>query len=148
VKKVTTNYKYILDEDLVEEGVVDIGSRELYYGDNDDRVWLVLGPGRKVTVKDNYSWDGCSPKFAKVGPFWLGTVDTKRNWKGSCVHDALYQYGLVEGFPYNKEDADVTFYNILLKYKFTLKNLYYWAVDKFGRYHKEDNVKLVKEVIL
>lgn len=146
MKKVDTNYKYILEEDLIEEGTVNVGNRELHYGDNDDRVWLIVGPGTKLTVKKNYSWDGCSPKVAKIGPFWLGTIDTKRNWQASCVHDSLYQFGLVEGFPYLKVDADTTFYNIMTKYKFRLAGLYHYAVDKLGKYRKEENVKLVKEV--
>lgn len=148
MKRVDVNYKFILTEDLVEEGTVNVGNRELHYGDDDNRVWLILGPGTKITVKDNYSWDGCSPKFAKIGRVWIGTVDTKRNWQASCVHDSLYQYGLIPGFPYLKIDADVTFYNILMKYKFRLASLYFWAVNKLGRYRKEENVKLVKEVKL
>jgi len=148
MKKVKNNYKYILKADLVEEGSVNIGNRELYYGDEDGRVWLILGPDTKITVKKSYSWDGCSPKIAKIGPFWVGTIDTKRNWRGSCVHDALYQFNSAGKFPYTKKDADTTFYNILVKYGFRAVGLYYWAVDKFGRFKKEDNTKLIKEIII
>lgn len=146
VQKVKEIYKYQLDDDLVEQGVVDVGDRELYYGDDKGRWWLKLGPHYKITVRDGYAWDGCSPKFAKIGPLYFGTIDAKRNAKASCVHDALYQYGLVTGFPYKKKDADVTFYNILVKYGFKLAGLYHWAVDKFGRYKKQPNTYFLKQV--
>lgn len=146
MKKVDRIYRFILDEDLVEDGHRDVGDRELYYGDCEGRWWLKLGPHYKVTVRCGYAWDGCSPKIAKIGKLYIGTIDTKNNWQGSCVHDALYQFGMVNEFPYTKKDADVTFYNILKKYGFKLAGLYYWAVDKFGRFSKHDETFFLKEV--
>lgn len=148
MKKVDRIYRYVLEEDLTTEtaGVVDVGDRVLYYGDDKGRWWLRIGPHYKITVRDGYAWDGCSPKLAKIGPLWIGTIDTKRNMRASCVHDALCQFGAIEDFPYTRRQTDVVFYNLMKEDGFRLAGLYHWVVAMVPDYTPYDNTYFLKEV--
>lgn len=71
--KYTTGYKYQLAEDYSLQTTIT------GYGIISDYICLdVVG---MLTIKKGYAWDGAS------GP----TIDTKSTFRGSLVHDALYQ---------------------------------------------------------
>ena len=87
-----------------------------------------------VTVKEGYSWDGCSPKF-KIGNKIIGTPDGKNDECrfASLYHDVFYQYarelkkqGLIRLM------VDYQFFLDLLLEEFRFSQLYYEAVRLFG----------------
>lgn len=127
----TGPWKYKLLEPLIIKGVVDVGPKIYEYGDTDGKVWLTIGPHYKLTISAEYAWDGASPKL-KVGPFWIGTPDFMCNTRGTCVHDALYQFMHVDHFPYSRKDADTVFYNLMRDDGFKLLGTYHGAVRLFG----------------
>ena len=89
----------------------------------------------KLTIKKEYAWNGCSPKFSLFGLKTIGIPDGHidyRTGKEFCyyatlVHDALYQYKIG-----TKIQADSKFYVMLNN--FPPKEIYYWSVCKFGKW--------------
>lgn len=89
-----------------------------------------------IEIKKGYAWNGCTPRFSFFDLFEIGTPNGIKNFKtgkpkayyASLVHDALYQYELVD-----RKFADKIFRKILKENDFMLANLYYIAVRIFGR---------------
>jgi hypothetical protein len=61
-----------------------------------------------ITVVAGYASDGASPKF-RVGPWVLGTPDTAATLPATFLHDALYQFAKLPGFPFTLAEADDAF---------------------------------------
>ena len=82
-----------------------------------------------LVIYKGYSWDGCSPKIAKIGKFYIGTPDFGDCTKdASLVHDFLYQFKIG-----TREIADKIFYEELIMNDFIFAALYYNMVRKFGK---------------
>jgi hypothetical protein len=71
--KYTSGYKYQLAEDYSIQTTIT--------GYDIDIDFIKLTPAGMLTIKKGYAWDGAS------GP----TIDTPSTFRGSLVHDALYQ---------------------------------------------------------
>lgn len=99
---------------------------------------LEVYPDGTVKVLAQYTWDGCTPKFA-LWDIAFGTPDgvpnhnTKRPkaYYASLIHDALYQFLDVD-LPFSKANADQIFLDILTRDEFAPRKLYYAAVRIFG----------------
>lgn len=99
---------------------------------------LVIARDGKITVKKDYAWDGCSPKFNVLDLFWVGTPDGAMNenkpvtYYASLVHDALGQFAKKEPerMPFNRQERDLIFREMLEG--FTFQWLYYLAVRILG----------------
>lgn len=108
------------------------------FEDSSGRRWLEVYPDGTVKVLAQYSWDGCTPKFA-LWDIAFGTPDgvpnhtTKRPkaYYASLIHDALYQF-LGAQLPFSKANADQIFLDILTRDEFGPRKLYYTAVRIFG----------------
>lgn len=89
----------------------------------------------RVTIKCGYSWDGCTPNFAPLKMFYLGTpngiIDYRTGktvtYYASLVHDCLCQYKIG-----TKRDADLLFRDMLLRSGWPMSRVYFWAVRIFG----------------
>ena len=82
-----------------------------------------------VVIYKGYSWDGCSPKIAKIGSLYIGTPDFNGRTKdASLIHDFLYQFKIG-----TREIADYVFYEELIMNDFIFAGLYYNMVRKFGK---------------
>lgn len=89
-----------------------------------------------ITVRKNYAWDGCSPKF-KLGAYAFGVPDGKvrsgmpvHTGRASAVHDALCQYKHQINIT---QTATVQIFNDLLRADgWVFRPVYVFCVDKFG----------------
>lgn len=104
----------------------------------DGKIRATLYPDQSLMVRRGYAWDGCSPKWWAMGRWW-GTPDPECTRLASLVHDVLYQFGNTEHFPYNRDAADMAFYNIIIAKSGDrhFAGTYYGAVRIMGgRYFK------------
>ncbi len=96
-----------------------------------------------ITIRERYTWDGCTPKFSLLDLLVIGTPDgiisdktgKPKAYHASMVHDALYQF--LADFPpneklYTRRQADEVFLEILEDAEFAPRKLYYAAVRVFG----------------
>lgn len=102
---------------------------------------LVIGKNGRITVKKNYSWDGCTPKICFFD-ILLGTPDgvvhrksgKPKTYYASLVHDAFYQF--LPEIPriarLSRRDADDFFFRIMEEYEFAPRWIYWLAVRLFG----------------
>lgn len=99
---------------------------------------LVIKKDGTIIVKKGYAWDGCSPKFSILDLFWVGTPDGALKeekpitYYASLVHDALGQFGDYIEMPFNRQQRDLIFKEMLEQNNFKLSWLYYQAVVFFG----------------
>ncbi len=101
-------YKYTLKSDLIEYC-------ELLQGYHFANKWLLITNGF-IVIKEGYAWNGCT-----------GAIDTDKTYMASCIHDALYQYNVVQRFI-----ADKVFKQVLQKNGFLFAKIYYFAVRILG----------------
>jgi len=107
------------------------------FGEQIETQWIIISKGGKITVKKDYSWDGCSPKIKLFGVI-LGTPDGKilsdefpQTYFASLVHDALYQHKKVISI--TRLEADLLPLDMLNRRAFKFSKLYFLAVRIFGR---------------
>lgn len=137
-------YKYRLKADYVYESGTPptFGAwqtPELHFADDWGKYWLSIHVSGRITVRRDYSWDGCSPKFRVFGKL-LGTPEGEidpltgypATYHASLIHDALYQFMDHPRMPYTKAQADLIFYRILQSDRFGSAHLYYAAVKWLG----------------
>jgi len=132
---------YTLAEDFVWESQHPI-PKTLYFYDENDKLRMVIDKKGKITVKERYTWDGCTPKFSVFDLFIFGTpdgirfrlTDKPKTYYASLVHDALYQFlpEMDESHGITRRDADDIFRDILIKYEFAPNWIYWLAVRAFG----------------
>ena len=97
--------------------------------------WINISDGL-LTIKQGYTWDGCSPKRYLFGLFTLGVPDgTLRfgkpwTYHASLVHDVLCQFR--QDLPLSKQQVTQVFNDQLAELRWPLRRLYVWAVDNFG----------------
>ena len=116
-------WKWTLDDDFTVELVA---FPEVADFESD---WITIKDS-VLTIKAQYSWDGCSPKrkiFGVVFGTWDGPIDPETGkqqcYYGSLIHDALCQFKI----PHRK-NADREFYERLKKDNFKYARAYYSAV--------------------
>ena len=99
---------------------------------------LVIEKDGTIIVKKGYAWDGCSPKLSILDLFWIGTPDGALKegkpitYYASLIHDALGQFSDCLEMPFNRQQRDLIFQEMLEQKDFRLSWLYYRAVVFFG----------------
>jgi len=100
-----------------------------------DNPWLRINLGM-ITVKQGYSWDGCSPKWALADLCVIGTPDGRLHhglpitYHASLIHDTLVQFRHL--LPITRQQATAIFDAMLAECDFFWRQLYVWAVSHFG----------------
>lgn len=104
---------------------------------------MTITKGGLITIRERYTWDGCTPKFSLLDLLVIGTPDgiisdktgKPKAYYASMTHDALYQF-LADFHPneklYTRKQADQVFLEILEDAEFAPRKLYYAAVRVFG----------------
>ena len=111
-------------------------NEDLEFRDECHKLWLEIKKDGTITVKEGYAWDGCSPKFNILDLFWVGTPDGALDegkpitYYASLVHDALGQFREEKEMPFDRQQRDLIFAEMLEG--FTFQGLYYMAVRIFG----------------
>ena len=102
---------------------------------------LEIAKDGRITVKQGYAWDGCTPKLCFFD-ILFGTPDgvvhrksgKTKTYYASLVHDAFYQF--LSEIPriaqISRRDADDFFYRIMEEYEFAPRWIYWLAVRLFG----------------
>ena len=133
---------YTLEEDFIWESGHRI-PQDLEFRDlKKNKVRMIIEKSGRITIRKNYSWDGCTPKFSILDLFIFGTPDgirTGREHKpktyyASLVHDALYQFipEMEDKTIITRKNADDFFYRMLKERDFALRGLYWLAVRALG----------------
>ena len=135
IKSSTSNkvYRYVQKE------IVSIETNIVFDEFKND--WLEI-KGNTISLlasKNNkYAWDGCTPKW-EVSDFIVGVPDGKFDkdteeaitYYASMIHDVLCQFGMCEGFPVSRKEADMIFKQILQRAKFRPYFFYYYSIRAF-----------------
>jgi len=116
-------YKYTLEKDYTSTVLTDIKF---------ENEWVTI-KNRKMTIREGYAWDGCTPSYSIFDLFWIGTPDGVINYETgkpimyypSLKHDVFYQFKIGD-----RITADHQFY--LDGYNFMLIKLYYFVVRLIG----------------
>ena len=115
--------------------------------------WLRIGLDGRITILEDYAWNGCSPKFSLLDLLVLGTpdgiIDIKscrpKTYFATLVHDALYQY--YPWLPISRKAIDELFLAMMKEKKFKLARLYYVAVRLFGGFGMKKHPSLSSAAI-
>ena len=141
MSQLSVKWIFVLDQDFVFN-VSSYLSKDFSEGcafiDRSGKRRLEIHPNGDAKVLANYSWDGCTPKFA-IWDIVFGTPDGIPNNKttkpkayyASLLHDALYQF-LDADLPMSRANADRVFLALLTRDGFGPKWVYYAAVRVFG----------------
>jgi hypothetical protein len=122
-------YKWTL-----EDGDVTIIIPDKYKLPDFENEWVTI-KDNVMTIRNGYSWDGCSPKRILFGKLIVGTWDGPIDpgtgkqvaYIPSLVHDILCQFEIG-----TRKRADRIFRYLLDLVDFKFKRLYYRAVRIFG----------------
>jgi hypothetical protein len=137
--KETPKYKFALAKDVTIR-VVGYYFGHATFLDQNQKVRMTVN-GDVITIFNNYTWDGCSPKYS-VGGYWVGTPDYPETVIASLVHDSLCQFLSCKCLKVDKKTIDYIFYGIMRQNRFKLALTYYRAVLIFGGlYHKLGDLK-------
>lgn len=89
--------------------------------------------GDVLTIFAGYASDGASPGFVVPWLGWrIGTPSPASAAPGFFTHDFLYQFADVPGVPWDRDDADDIFYDLLREGNFAAPALYHDVVSLFG----------------
>lgn len=142
-------YKFVTTERINFETGITIGFKVEPGGDiykaikdkNGKTLALIMYNGG-ILVHPGYAWDGCSPKWAPLDLFYLGTPDGRAiNGEQilkypSCLHDILYQASKIfhdNGWEFiTRKQADQVFHQEMKRVGFKLHWLWYGAVRLFS----------------
>jgi hypothetical protein len=125
-------YKYTLTEDVIYQNVVDKSIEYKAISDKGELLGFI--DNGDVIICRGYAHDGCSPKFFKIGKYWIGTPDGLHDetLEASRIHDFLYQF-------HKKINACnkviLKFRKYLYKHNWTFTNTYYKAVRLVGGFY-------------
>lgn len=111
------------------------------FRDEKGRLRLVIEKSGRITVRQGYAWDGCTPKICFFD-ILFGTPDgvvhmasgKPKTYYASLVHDALYQFlpEIPRIAQLTRRDADDFFFRIMQEYEFAPRWIYWLAVRLFG----------------
>ncbi len=133
---------FTLERDFIWESGHAIPQDLVFRDLKKNKVRMIIEKSGRITIKERYSWDGCTPKVALLDLLIIGTPDgipfgkehKPKTYYASLVHDALYQF--LPEFPdqtiLTRRDADDFFYRILEEHEFAPRRLYWLAVRLFG----------------
>lgn len=122
-------WRYVLEADLVcHLGISGLRQTHqfLHRGQTIGRL-----EGALLTIFDGYAIDGCSPAFSVFGRR-IGTPSPPATRPAAFVHDFLYQFMDLPCSPWNREQADGIFYDLLRARGFPFSLTYGMAVTVFG----------------
>ena len=133
-------WRFKLQGDYTWHSGVPVPSEFRFHDENKDKLRLVIHADGRITVKDGYAWDGCSPKFSIFDLFYIGTPDGVRDvntgrpktYYASLIHDALYQFMEHPDMPYSRAQMDRFFLVLMRARRFRLSGLYWLAVRVIG----------------
>lgn len=97
--------------------------------------WVTIRNGT-ITVRMNYAWDGCTPKWSILGLWWVGVPDgilrLGKPWMyfASLIHDALCQFRHLIAI--SKAAVVQIFNDVMERDQFPLRPIYRWFVEKLG----------------
>ena len=122
-------WRYVLENDLVCH-LGHLGLRHthqfLHAGTSKGKL-----EGALLTIFAGYAIDGCSPAIAIRGKR-IGTPTPPATKPAAFVHDFLYQFMDLPCCPWNREQADAIFYDLLRSREFPFALTYGIAVTLFG----------------
>lgn len=141
MSQLSLKWIFVLDEDYtwnVNSHLSESLPKGCAFVDRFGKRWLEIHPNGDAKVLAQYSWDGCTPKFA-VWDLVFGTPDGVPNAKtkkpkayyASLLHDVLYQF-LDAKLPMSRREADRVFLELLTRDGFGPRWIYYFAVRMFG----------------
>lgn len=110
------------------------------------KLWAQIRSGW-MHIMEGYAWNGCSPKrYVGYPPFgkWIGTPDFEKVRLPSLFHDVLYQFAEVGKYTF--DEANIQFLRMMDAENFALDEIYYDAVQRFGRKfygHDNEGVKAI-----
>lgn len=146
---------YTLEEDYIWESGHKIPQDLVFRDLKKNKVRMIIEKSGRITIKKNYSWDGCTPKFSILDLFIFGTPDGIRFGKeqkpktyyASLVHDAFYQFipDMEDKTIITRDDADDFFYRMLKENDFALSRLYWWAVHVFGQFFMDSRKNITRK---
>lgn len=138
MNKFNVDWIYVLDEVVEFSSRLRLEENYLFWDEKKKKVRMVILKDGRIFLKPKYAWDGCTPKFC-LWDIYFGIPDgavhsdtlKPKTYYASLFHDALYQY-LEKDRPYTRKDGDRVFLEIMGKYNFRLKCVYYLGVRIFG----------------
>ena len=89
-----------------------------------------------ITIKKNYAWDGCTPKWQPLGLLTIGTPDGVlrfgKPWlyHSSLIHDVLVQFR--KELPFTQQQVTQIFKEHMQQTKWPLWRIYTAAVNYLG----------------
>jgi hypothetical protein len=109
--------------------------------DGEDQLCLIAHRDGSFTIKKEYAWNGCTPKFGFFD-ILIGTPDgvvhkgtgKPKAYYATMIHDSLYQFIPVmpDDVPLTRKVADAFFLELLEREEFILRWIYWLAVRIFG----------------
>ena len=136
------NKIYTLERDFVWHSGHSIGDDHLVFEDKKKKLRMIISTEGIITIKEHYTWDGCTPKISFFDLFIIGTPDgilhretgKPKTYFASLVHDALYQFlpDMPDKNIITRRDADDLFRRLLIEYEFAPNWVYWAAVRLFG----------------
>lgn len=148
---------YTLAEDFEWESKHSIPDTLYFYDENKKKLRMIFTNTGKITIKEGYSWDGCTPKISIFDLFIFGTPDGIRNrltdkpktYYASLVHDSLYQFlpEMHESHGITRRDADKFFRDILVEHEFAPNWIYWAAVRIFGCFAMKARKNITRNTI-
>ena len=114
---------------------------DLRFIDIEGNTRMIYRQNGEIVIPSGYAWDGCTPKICFFD-ILIGTPDgvihkdteKPKTYYASLIHDSLYQFlpDLPEGIDLNRADADRFFFDLMKKYDFAPRGLYWLAVRALG----------------
>ena len=133
---------YTLEKDFIWRSGHSIGDRHLVFEDKTGKLRMIISTDGVITIKEHYTWDGCTPKLSFFDLFIIGTpdgirhreTDKPKTYYASLVHDALYQFlpDMPDKNVITRKNADDFFRRLLIEYEFAPNFIYWLAVRLFG----------------
>ena len=132
-------WKFRSDSDFVYDSGIPV-STPVSFDDAQGVTRLVVDQDGTITVKEDYSWDGCSPKLRVFDLGYIGTPDgtldvhtgQQKTYYASLLHDALYQFIADPRMEYKRSQMDRMFFDLMTQSGFGARHIYLFATRSLG----------------